>query len=125
MKITQFVATDSGGSHFEEIDIPLLNEREGADGFTLMASEMFSSDTICFVSLPADLDQDWHQAPARQLVLLISGTVEVTTTDDAVRRWQAGDVFMAADVTGRGHKTRVIDGPATVLFVPLPHGVFS
>ena len=122
MKITRFVASTDGGSHFEEVEIPLDDEREGAGGYTLMASAAFSSDAICFVTLPADLDQDWHQAPARQLVFLISGLVEVTTTDNDVRRWGSGDLFMAADITGRGHRTRVLDGPATVMFVPLSAG---
>jgi hypothetical protein len=119
MKITQFVATDNGGSRFEEIDIALDNERIGADGFTLMASNPFDATAVCFVCLPAGLDQDWHQAPARQLVMLLSGSVEVTTTDDEVRRWNAGEMFIAGDITGRGHKTRTIDGPATVMFIPV------
>lgn len=123
MKLTRFVATADGGSHFEEVEIPLDHERQGADGYTFMSSEAFSSDCVCIVSLPADLDQDWHQAPTRQLVQLISGTVEVTTTDNEVRRWSSGDQFIAADISGRGHKTRVIDGPAIVIFIPLPNGV--
>jgi hypothetical protein len=122
MKLTRFVATSDGGSRFEEIEIPLDIEREGADGYKLMCSEAFTSDCACFVSLPAELDQDWHQAPTRQFVQLIRGTVEVTTTDGEVRRWSSGDQFIAADVSGRGHKTRVIDGPAVVIFMPLPDG---
>ena len=125
MKLTRFVATANGGSRFEEIEIPLNIEREGAGGYTLLSSEGLTSDCVCFVSLPADLDQDWHQAPTRQLVQLISGTVEVTTTDNESRRWSAGDCFVAADVTGRGHKTRVIDGPAIVIFIPLPERVLA
>jgi hypothetical protein len=119
VKITQFVTTDNGGSRFEELEIALDQERIGADGFTLMASAVFSSSTACFVTLPSGLDQDWHQAPARQLVILLSGSVEVTTTDSEVRRWHTGDMFLASDVVGQGHKTRTIDGPATVLFVPI------
>ncbi|MFP6681923.1 MAG: hypothetical protein VCB07_06985 [Gammaproteobacteria bacterium] len=37
-------------------------EYEGADGYKLMCSEAFTSDCACFVSLPAELDQDCHQA---------------------------------------------------------------
>lgn len=125
MKITRFVATQDGGSCFEEFEIPLDNEREGAGGYTLLSSEMFSCDGVCFVELPAGLDQDWHQAPTRQLVHVVSGTVEVTTTDDEARRWRGGDLFIAADVSGRGHRTRVVDGPAIVMFVPLAHGTFA
>ncbi|MFT4584726.1 MAG: hypothetical protein ACI915_004787 [Gammaproteobacteria bacterium] len=119
MIITQFVATADGGSRFEEFDIALDNERVGADAFTLMASKPFDATAVCFVCLPGNLDQDWHQAPARQLVMLLSGSVEVTTTDDKVRRWNAGELFIAGDVSGRGHKTRTIGGPATVIFIPI------
>jgi len=119
MRVTQFIASEDGGSRFEELDIALDDPRQGADGYAFMASARFSSSTACFVELPAGLNQDWHQAPARQLVILLSGVVEVTTTDDAVRRWAAGDMFIAGDVTGQGHKTRTIDGPATVIFLPI------
>ena len=125
MRITQFVATEDGGSRFEDAEIRFDIEREGAGGFVLMTSEPFESFAVSFVRLPADLDQDWHQAPTRQLVQVISGTVEVTTTDGAVRRWGAGSLFIAADTAGRGHKTRVIDGPADVIFIPVPVGALT
>ncbi len=123
MKITQFSTTADGGSHFEEIEIPLDDERQGADGYILMSSEKFSAQDITFVCLPEGLEQDWHPAPTRQLVQLITGSLEVTTTDNEVRRWGAGDVVIAADVTGRGHKTRVVGGPAMVMFVPIADDV--
>ncbi len=120
MKLTQFVATDDGGSRFEEIDVALDIERKGAGGYTLMSSEPFESFAVSFVRLPADLDQDWHQAPTRQLVQVLSGAVEVTTTDNVTRRWGEGDLFIAADTSGRGHRTRVVGGPAVVIFIPVP-----
>ena len=98
MKLTRFVATSDGGSRFEEIEIPLDIEREAADGYKLMCSEAFTSDCACFVSLPVELDQDWHQAPTRHFVQLIRGTVEVTTTDGEVRRWSSGVQFIATDI---------------------------
>ena len=120
MKITRFVATADGGSRFEEIDIPLTNEFHDAAGYILMASNPYGSPDVCFIDLPADLDQDWHQPPAQQVVVVLSGTIEVVTTDDDVRRWGKGDIFIAADVSGRGHRTRCIDGPVLAMFVPLP-----
>ena len=120
MKLTQFVTTAAGGSRFEEVEIALDIEREGAGGYTLMTSDPFESPAVAFVSLPADLDQDWHPAPTRQLVHLLEGTVEVTTSDEDVRRFNAGDIFIAGDTTGQGHRTRVIEGPAIVVFIPVP-----
>lgn len=119
MKITRFVATAEGGSRFEEIDIPLTNEYHDATGEILMASNPYLSPSVCFIDLPAHLEQDWHQAPTRQIVVVLSGTIEVVTTDNTVRRWSKGDLFIAADVSGRGHQTRCIDGPVLAMFAPL------
>jgi hypothetical protein len=33
-----------------------------------------------------------------------------------------GEAFLADDVTGKGHTTKTISGPARVLFAPLPDG---
>jgi len=122
MKVTRFVATPDGGSRFEEIGIPISNPRQDADGHTLMLSNAYTSPGVCFVDLPEGLNQDWHQAPTRQIVVVLSGTVEVTTTDGETRRWSAGEAFIAADVSGRGHRTRTLGGPARLMFAPLPAG---
>ena len=120
MKIIRFVATPDGGSRFEKTDIPITTPRQDADGHTLMLSNAYTSPGVCFVDLPEDLNQDWHQAPTRQVVVVLSGTVEVTTTGGETRRWSAGEAFIAADVSGRGHRTRTVGGPARLLFAPLP-----
>lgn len=119
MQLTQFVASEDGGSQFETIDVRLDIAREGADGYSLMTCKPLTSNAIVFVELPAGMTQDWHQAPARQLVQVLSGSIDVTTTDDECRRFDRGDIFIAADTIGRGHKTRTIDGPAVVIFIPL------
>ena len=119
MNITRFVATPDGGSRFEDIDIPITNTRQDAEGHTLLSSNAYTSPGLRFVELPEGLDQAWHQAPTRQIVVVLSGTLEVMTTDRQVRRWSAGEAFIAADVTGQGHETRTIDGPVRVLFAPL------
>lgn len=120
MKITTFYATESGESRFGDVSIPLDIEREDDFGHQLMVSAPYASPAVQLVQLPAGLDQDFHNAPARQLVVVLSGRVEVETTDGACRQWQPGEIFMPADVTGRGHRTRTLGGPALVLFAPVP-----
>jgi len=120
MKITRFMTTADGGSQFDEIEVPFDEEIQGASGYTLMASNPYDSTDVRFVELPADLNQDWHPPPTLQMVVVLSGIVEVTTTDNARRHWGKGDVFVAADLDGRGHRTRTIDGPAIVMFAPFP-----
>lgn len=64
---------------------------------------------------------DLHPAPDRQFVALLSGAVQVETSDGAVMRFGPGDLVLLEDTTGRGHITRNIgDGYATFLVVPTP-----
>ena len=53
-------------------------------------------------------------------MVVLSGLLEVTTTDGVSRRFGAGQRFLADDMGGRGHLTRSIDGPVEVLFAPMP-----
>ena len=120
MKITRFHATPDGGSKFQDLEIPINQERRDNFGFVLLQSNAWSSAGVRFVRLPAELDQGWHHAPASQIVVVLSGVVEVGTSDGEKRRCSAGQVFIADDLTGKGHQTRVIEGPASVMFVELP-----
>lgn len=119
MKIVMFEATDTGESRFREIELPLTQTRDDGFGHTIALSNAYASTNVQFVELPAGLDQDWHNAPARQIVTVLSGVIEVETTDGIRRQWRAGDTFLPADITGRGHRTRCIGGPVRLLFAPL------
>src|SRR5437764_1196050 len=70
--------------------------------------------------MPEGFYQDWHPASRRQLLIVLSGTLEVETSDGKKHRCSSGKVFLADDVGSRGHRTRTIGGPARVLFVHLP-----
>ncbi len=122
MKITTFETTPAGESKFRDIDIPLALQREDGFGHTLALSTPYVSPNVQFVELPAGLDQDWHNAPARQIVVVLTGVIEVETTDGARRQWRAGEAFLPADITGRGHRTRCLGGAVRLLFAPLPEG---
>jgi quercetin dioxygenase-like cupin family protein len=58
-----------------------------------------------------------HPAPARQLMIGLRGTVEITAGHET-RRFGPGDVLLMEDTTGAGHQTQVAKGGA-VLFVQL------
>jgi hypothetical protein len=120
MKVIRFHATADGGSRFQEVEIPITEPRKDEFGFTLHMSGTFASPSIRFVELPAELDQGWHHAPARQIVVLLRGRMEVGTSDGQTKQWGAGTAVIADDLTGKGHVTRVVEGPALVMFVQLP-----
>ncbi len=122
MKITRFHATDDGGSRFQEIELPVNQERRDVFGKIMHQSNAFHSPSVRFVELPRGLDQSWHHAPARQIVFVLSGMVEVGTSENEKRRWGAGSAFIPDDLSGKGHLTRVIEGPAMLAFIELPPG---
>jgi hypothetical protein len=120
MHITRFYATADGESRFAELDIPLEQVHQDPFGNILRSSNSYVSPSVRFVELPAEMVQGWHGAPTRQIVVVLSGVLEVGTSDQQTRQWRAGEVFLAEDVTGKGHTTHVVEGPVRLVFVPLP-----
>ena len=63
---------------------------------------------------------DWHPAPRKQYVVTLTGTVEFTFERGDVLIVEPGDVFLANDLVGKGHKWRIIgDEPWRRLYVHL------
>jgi quercetin dioxygenase-like cupin family protein len=65
--------------------------------------------SIYFKESPPHSALDWHDAPERQYVITLSGTLEFTTRDGETFVLHPGDVLLAADRVGSGHKWRLID----------------
>jgi quercetin dioxygenase-like cupin family protein len=120
MKVTRFYATKDGESRFEEVEIPIDQKRPDTFGNTLLQSNGSVSPSFRFVELPQGMVQGWHHAPASQIVVILSGVMEVGTSDNQKRQGRPGQAFIADDLMGKGHTTRVVEGPARVLFVELP-----
>jgi len=52
---------------------------------------------------------EWHDAPVRQYVITLSGTLRFTTKDGTSFVLAPGDVLLAEDTTGGGHRWALID----------------
>ena len=120
MKIVRFVSAPDGGSQFVEVNLPVDNASTDAWGHTSHRSAILSAQSTMVTEMPEGLYQDWHPASRRQLLVVLSGTLEVETRDGNKHRCSSGEVFLADDVGSRGHRSRTIDGPARVLFIHLP-----
>jgi quercetin dioxygenase-like cupin family protein len=64
---------------------------------------------IHFKETPAHSSFDWHNDPEPQYVITLSGTLEFTTPDGETFVVCPGDVLVATDHVGSGHKWRLID----------------
>lgn len=58
---------------------------------------------------PAHSSLDWHTAPEVQYVITLSGTLEFITRDGEKFILRPGDVLVAEDTMGGGHRWRLID----------------
>ena len=65
--------------------------------------------SIEFKETAAHSTFDWHNDPIPQYVITLSGVLEFTTADGETFTLRPGDVLLAEDHTGSGHKWRLID----------------
>jgi hypothetical protein len=115
MKVTRVRAEADGVTRFDTIEIPLRSEGEIG-----RLSVPFGAESVIFRETGADYDYDWHPAPARQLVVLLDGGIEIEVADGEVRRFRGGEIVLLEDTTGRGHRTRNVGPtPRRSLFIRL------
>ncbi|MFF2555397.1 hypothetical protein ACFVUS_30635 [Nocardia sp. NPDC058058] len=122
MRYTRIETSVDGGSEFVD-DSVALDTRPVAIGVAPMAIGELPSGNSVFVRSDG-FDSEPHPAPARQWVVMIRGTIAVTTSAGDQRVFGPGDLVLAADIEGRGHSTVAVgNGPFEALFIPAPDGV--
>ncbi|MBB3695213.1 hypothetical protein [Sphingomonas sp. BK580] len=95
---------EAGDSTFEEgrIDLP-----KGERGDVL--GDRIPSTSVSFRETQPGGSFEWHDAPIRQLVITLSGTLEFQTRTRGSFVIRPGDVLLAEDTTGSGHSWRLTD----------------
>tara|TARA_B100000674_G_scaffold84780_1_gene58835 strand:+ start:81 stop:434 length:354 start_codon:yes stop_codon:yes gene_type:complete len=115
MLITRVYTGPDGKSHFEDVEIELLDQ--GPMG---SISSLWSAKGVLFRKVSGDYDLDFHNAPRRQFVVNLTGSVEIEVGDGTKRQLGAGSILLAEDTEGQGHISRSINGePRECLFIPL------
>ncbi len=115
MKITRLYTGEDGKSHFEDIEIPL--EDQGDMG---LLSTLVPASGIIFRETPGDYHYQWHNAPQRQYIVMLEGSVEIEIGDGSKRLFHSGDILLTEDTTGQGHFSRAVEGmPRKSLFIPI------
>ena len=115
LDVVRVYTGEDGESHFE--DVPIGLENRGLGG---RISALIRGSGVMFREVDATYDLDFHNAPRRQFVVNLIGSVDITVGDGTVRRLGPGEILLAEDTTGRGHKSTAVDGqPRTCLFIPV------
>ena len=120
MRYVRIVATEEGGSSFTDVDVGQTETPYAENVPPLLVSQPIPGQAVVFVTTPGDLHAiDPHPSPQRQFVITLEGEFEIETTDGERRVFRPGSVALVEDITGRGHVTRILSGPATFAAVPL------
>jgi hypothetical protein len=99
-----------GQSHIEPIDI-----EKKADWLKGLPTTQIS-----FRVWPKGEFLDWHPAPRRQFVIILSGQLEIGCGDGTKQIFGPGDARLVEDTTGKGHTTRVLGAePCLTATIPL------
>ena len=112
-----WTGTDNN-SRFEEGVIAL---EHGSRGDTL--SEKLPVTNISFQETASGGTFEWHDAPTRQFVITLRGTLDFQTRAGAHFILRPGEILLAEDTCGGGHSWKLIDEePWRRVYVVLAQG---
>ncbi|WP_206539995.1 hypothetical protein [Ruegeria sp. ANG-R] len=93
-----------GQSHFEEGKIDLSGRSDGK----LRSADM-NVNIAAMQETAVGGTFSWHNAPVRQLVITLSGTLEFATREGKTFTIAPGDILLAEDTAGGGHTWKLVD----------------
>lgn len=118
MRIPWLYTGPDGRSRFGELDLQQVPRADAVGAST----QDVEAGTLRFQTAAPGV-MDFHPAPRRQLVVVLSGTLEIELADGQKRTFGPGQLFLADDTAGQGHVTRTVGGARTTLQVGLPDGL--
>jgi len=115
MRIHNIYADANGESHIRDLDIEW--SRSGPLG---KISDPVPVLSMAFRMTDGSYDLDWHNAPRRQYIINLEGSVEITTSDGESRVIGPGEIILAEDTTGKGHLSKALaSGARHSLVIPI------
>lgn len=117
LSILRLFSDESGKSHFGSLDV-----MTGLVDFAPPAPKVFLSKPSTpqqsfFLALPPKWYGDYHPVPSRQIMTLVSGSLEVIVSDGTKRAFVPGQTALVEDTFGDGHITRNISDEVAILSV--------
>jgi len=115
MRIHNLYTDANGESHFRDIEIDWVEERN----FSKLSARLPATGII-FRETSGDYDLSWHPAPRRQYIINLNAGVKITASDGEAREIKAGEVILVEDTTGKGHLSQSIGGQMRQsIFIPI------
>lgn len=110
---TILLTDKDGNSYFKEATEELNPTKVG---FT---SHMIPVHNVFFGQGPNE-EQDLHNPAQKLFIIVLSGVMQIETSRGEIKNFSPGEVLLAEDLTGKGHKTRSLNGESVnYLAIPL------
>ena len=107
MRFVRLYSDEHGTARFEDLQFSFAPRDFAPPAPPADVSETVPATAFMMLRLPAGWTDAAHPAPARQFMMVMSGSTEVTAGGET-RRFDTGDVLLAEDTSGPGHATKVI-----------------
>jgi hypothetical protein len=98
---TRLYTGADGQTHIDQV--PIVFHGSGAE-----ESDPLAIKDAYYVRAPAGYFEDWHNADRKRYIVVVSGEAEVTTTGGEKASIVPGHIYIAEDLTGKGHTFRVV-----------------
>ena len=116
--IIRIFSDAAGETHFGEIRLPGGTRRSEASASVAWWSEKVPVRSLVWRRVEKEAPPAIpHTSPRRQLIVPLSGAVEIEVSTGEQRTVVPGQVLMVDDVTGKGHITRAADDATRVTLV--------
>ncbi|MFC8538935.1 cupin domain-containing protein [Streptomyces sp. NPDC057249] len=107
--VSRLYNDESGESHFvdEMLEVTAMNFAPPAP--SLHVSEGVPAKQAVYLFIPKGWVGDFHPAPRRQIMTLLSGLLECGVSDGAWRTFSPGNSQLVEDTVGKGHATKALE----------------
>ncbi len=96
-----------GETHFSDHELPFKLVDFAPPAPPISVTESLAVNGMAVISSPGGWEGDWHPTPRRQLIVVLTGELEVEVSDGEVRRFGPGVAILVEDTGGKGHISRV------------------
>lgn len=114
MILTSIYSDEQGVSHFRDTELAVKGNDYKAH---FMVTETIKASGVFFHDSAGVENVDWHPAPRSQIICVLTGRLEIEVGDGEIRTFLPGQLFVAADTTGKGHLSRATDRDG--MYIPL------
>jgi hypothetical protein len=104
--------TDQNGhGRFDDLDLAFAARDFAPPAPPLDVSDPIDASAVMMLRAPAGWTDPAHPSPARQLLIVLAGSWEVSAGGET-RTFSVGDVVLTEDTSGPGHASTVLEDTA-------------